>query len=214
MRAIETLDDIEAGLAALADQDRRLAPVIARAGPVPLRRSAPGFPSLAGIIVAQQVSKASADAIFGRLTRLLDPLTPRAVLDADEDVFRAAGLSRPKQATLIAIAEAEVAGLGLAGLCGLPAAEAMGRLTAIRGVGPWTAEVYLLFAGGHPDIFPARDVALQASVHEALGLDARPGEKALQAIAESWAPWRGVAARLFWAHYAAIRGRDGAPPSD
>lgn len=214
MRAIETLDDIEAGLAALADQDRRLAPVIARAGPVPLRRSAPGFPSLAGIIVAQQVSKASADAIFGRLTRLLDPLTPRAVLDADEDVFRAAGLSRPKQATLIAIAEAEVAGLGLAGLCGLPAAEAMGRLTSIRGVGPWTAEVYLLFAGGHPDIFPARDVALQASVHEALGLDARPGEKALQAIAESWAPWRGVAARLFWAHYAAIRGRDGAPPSD
>ncbi|PHP65565.1 DNA-3-methyladenine glycosidase [Zhengella mangrovi] len=214
MRAIETLDDIEAGLAALADQDRRLAPVIARAGPVPLRRSAPGFPSLAGIIVAQQVSKASADAIFGRLTRLLDPLTPRAVLDADEDVFRAAGLSRPKQATLIAIAEAEAAGLGLAGLCGLPAAEAMDRLTAIRGVGPWTAEVYLLFAGGHPDIFPARDVALQASVHEALGLDARPGEKALQAIAESWAPWRGVAARLFWAHYAAIRGRDGAPPSD
>ena len=110
-------------------------------------------------------------------------------------------------------AAAEKEGLGLDDLCALPAGEAIGRLTAIRGVGPWTAEVYLLFSGGHPDIFPARDVALQASVHEALGLASRPGEKALAALAESWAPWRGVAARLFWAHYAAIRGRDGAPPA-
>lgn len=211
MRPIESLDDIAEGLNALARQDRRLRPVIARAGAVPLRRSRPGFASLASIIVAQQVSKASADAIFGRLAGLLDPLTTDAVLAADETVFRAAGLSRPKQATLVAIAEAETAGLGLEGLCALPAGEAIARLTAIRGVGPWTAEVYLLFSGGHPDIFPARDVALQASVHEALGLDARPSEKALAAIAESWAPWRAVAARLFWAHYAAIRGREGAP---
>ncbi|MCB1425679.1 MAG: DNA-3-methyladenine glycosylase 2 family protein [Zhengella sp.] len=211
MRPIETLDDIAEGLAALAGRDARLKPVIERAGPVPLRRSAPGFASLASIIVAQQVSKASADAIFGRLAGLLDPLTPEAVMHADDAVFRQAGLSRPKQATLLAIARAEAGGLGLGGLGGLPAEEAIGRLTVIRGVGPWTAEVYLLFAGGHPDIFPARDVALQASVHEALGLEARPGEKALAALAESWAPWRGVAARLFWAHYAAMRGRDGAP---
>ena len=211
MRPIETLDDIAEGLAALARRDARLKPVIERAGPVPLRRSAPGFASLASIIVAQQVSKASADAIFGRLAGLLDPLTPEAVMHADDAVFRQAGLSRPKQATLLAIARAEAGGLGLGGLGGLPAEEAIGRLTVIRGVGPWTAEVYLLFAGGHPDIFPARDVALQASVQEALGLAARPGEKALAALAESWAPWRGVAARLFWAHYAAMRGRDGAP---
>ena len=211
MRPIETLDDIAEGLEALARRDARLKPVIERAGPVPLRRSAPGFASLASIIVAQQVSKASADAIFGRLAGLLDPLTPEAVMHADDAVFRQAGLSRPKQATLLAIARAEAGGLGLGGLGGLPAEEAIGRLTVIRGVGPWTAEVYLLFAGGHPDIFPARDVALQASVHEALGLEARPGEKALAALAESWAPWRGVAARLFWAHYAAMRGRDGAP---
>ena len=124
MRPIESLDDIAEGLDALARQDRRLRPVIARAGAVPLRRSPPGFASLASIIVAQQVSKASADAIFGRLAGLLDPLTPDAVLQADEDVFRAAGLSRPKQATLLAIAAAEKEGLGLDDLCALPAGEA------------------------------------------------------------------------------------------
>ena len=79
------------------------------------------------------------------------------------------------------------------------------------GIGPWTAEVYLLFAAGHPDIFPARDVALQTAVGHALGMEARPGEKALIAIAESWRPWRGVASRLFWAYYRTIKGRDAVP---
>jgi DNA-3-methyladenine glycosylase II len=87
----------------------------------------------------------------------------------------------------------------------------MARLTAVHGIGRWTAEVYLLFAAGHPDIFPARDVALQTAVGHAFGLAARPDEKALIAIAESWAPWRGVAARLFWAYYRALRGREAVP---
>ena len=213
MRAISTLDDISAGLDALCILDPRLARVREAAGEVPLRRSEPGFTSLASIIVSQQVSRASADAIFGRLSRLVDPLTPDAVLVAGEAVFREAGLSRPKQRTLLALAEAARDGLDLDHLCSLEAEEAIRRLTAVPGIGPWTAEVYLLFAAGHPDIFPARDVALQAAVGHALGLHPRPPERALIEIAESWAPWRGVAARLFWAYYREFKGREGAPPA-
>lgn len=213
MRRISNLDDIASGLDALCALDPRLAAVRGLAGEVPLRLTEPGFASLASIIVSQQVSTASAKAIFGRLTSLVDPLTPDALLSADEDMFRQAGLSRPKQRTLLAVAQAASDGLDLDGLCLLEAGEAMAKMVAIPGIGPWTAEVYLLFAAGHPDIFPARDVALQSAVGHALGIDPRPGEKALIRLAESWAPWRGVASRLFWAYYRETRGRDGAPPA-
>jgi DNA-3-methyladenine glycosylase II len=213
MRVISTLDDISAGLDALCVLDSRLTMVRGAAGEVPLRRSEPGFASLVSIIVAPQVSRASADAIFGRMSRLIDPLTPEAVLLAGEVVFREAGLSRPKQRTLLAIAAAVRDGLDLHHLCGLEAEEAIRRLTAVSGIGPWTAEVYLLFAAGHPDIFPARDVALQTAVGHALGIHPRPSEKALIAIAELWSPWRGVASRLFWAYYRGLKGREGAPPT-
>ncbi|MCB1384096.1 MAG: DNA-3-methyladenine glycosylase 2 family protein [Notoacmeibacter sp.] len=208
---IGTAEDIATALATLAVQDARLVPVIALAGTVPLRRQAPGFASLAEIIVAQQVSKASADAIYRRLTSLIEPLEPATVLAAGEDVLRAAGLSRPKQKTMLAAAQAVTAGLDLHHLCGLDAEEAMARMVAVHGIGRWTAEIYLLFCAGHPDIFPARDIALQTAVGHALGLADRPGEKALAGLSESWAPHRGTAARLFWAYYAAIKGRDGVP---
>jgi DNA-3-methyladenine glycosylase II len=213
MQRIETLDHIATGLDALCRLDPRLKKVREIAGDVPLRLSEPGFESLASIIVAQQVSRASADAIFGRLIRLLDPLTPQAVLAADERIFREAGLSRPKQRGLIGVARAVGDGLDLHRLCGLDASEALALLTAVPGIGPWTAECYLLFAAGHPDVFPARDVALQSAVGHAFAIDPRPKEKALIALAESWAPWRGVASRLFWAYYRETRGRDAAPPS-
>lgn len=213
MRRISNLDDINRGLDALCLLDPRLLAVRGMAGEVPLRLSEPGFVSLASIIVSQQVSTASARAIFGRLTRLLDPLTPQALLAAAEDVFREAGLSRPKQRTLLAVAQAAADGLDLDHLCRLDADQAITTMVAIPGIGPWTAEVYLLFSAGHPDIFPARDVALQSAVGHALGIDPRPGEKALIRLAESWAPWRGVASRLFWAYYRETRGRDGAPPA-
>lgn len=211
MQRIVTLDDISRGLDALVALDPRLEAVRAAAGEVPLRLSEPGFHSLASIIVAQQVSRASAEAIFGRLTGLLDPLTAEAVLAADEAVFRDAGLSRPKQRGLLAVAQAVADGLDLHHLCLLDAGEAIAALTAVPGIGPWTAECYLLFAAGHPDVFPARDVALQSAVGHALGIAPRPPEKALIGLAESWSPWRGVASRLFWAYYRELKGRDAAP---
>lgn len=215
MRRIETPDDIKAGIEALLRLDPRLAPVVAMAGEVPLRRSAPGFASLAGIVIAQQVSRASADAMSVRLAALVDPLDAAGVIAGGEEMLRAAGLSRAKQATLLAIARAELeGGLDLRRLAGDDAGEAIARLTALRGIGPWTAEVYLLFCAGHADVFPARDVALQSAVGHAFSIAPRPAEKALSALAESWAPWRGVDARLFWAYYRHMHGRDAAPMGD
>jgi DNA-3-methyladenine glycosylase II len=209
---IRTSADIADGLAALVVIDPRLAAVVARAGQVPLRLSPPGFASLVSIIVSQQVSRASAEAILGRLGRLVDPLVPAGILAAGEDVFREAGLSRPKQKTLLSIARAVAEdGLDLDHLAARDPDEAMALLTALHGIGPWTAEVYLLVSAGHPDIFPAHDVALQSAVGHALGMKTRPTATALYALAESWAPWRGVAARLFWAYYREMGGREAAP---
>lgn len=208
MRRIDTDIDIAEGLDALVRLDPRLVRVRARAGGVPLRRVPPGFAALASIVVSQQVSRASAEAILGRLVASVRPLSARAVLVAGADLLGRAGLSRPKQAALIALAAAVEDGLDLDGLCALEAAEAVGRLTAVRGIGPWTAQVYLLSAAGHPDVFPAGDVALQSAVGEAFGIAPRPDARALAALAESWSPWRGVAARLFWSYYREMRGRD------
>ncbi|WP_157018808.1 DNA-3-methyladenine glycosylase family protein [Mesorhizobium xinjiangense] len=212
MQRIETIADVIAGLDALCADDPRLVPVRAAAGDVPLRRTEPGFASLVSIIVSQQVSRASADAILARLVKLADPLTPETIHAADDALFRLAGLSRPKQRTLRALAAAITEeGLDLEALCHRDATEAMIALTAVHGIGRWTAEIYLMFAAGHPDIFPARDIALQAAVAHAFSLAGRPDEDQLIEIAESWAPNRGVAARLFWAYYREMKGREAAP---
>lgn len=209
---IETEDDIEAALAELGRLDPRLVSVVAASATVPLRRSPPGFASLASIIVSQQVSRQSADAIMGRFRKLVDPLEPAGYLDAGEDTWREIGLSRPKQRALAAASEAVLSGaLDLHELCEIDGEEAMARLTAVKGIGPWTAEIYLLFAAGHPDIFPAGDLALRNAVTEAFGLDGPVSEARIRQIAESWTPWRGVAARLFWSYYAVRKGRIVAP---
>lgn len=213
MSAIRSSADVEMGLRQLVDGDARLRGVVERAGGVPLRLSTPDFAGLAGIVVSQQVSKASAEAIHGRLRTLVRPLDAATLLACDETVFRQAGLSRPKQRTLLNVAQAVVAGtLDLSALSRMEADEAMAAMTEIKGIGPWTAEIFLLFCGGHPDIFPAGDLALQEAVREALGLDERPGDRQLREIAAAWSPWRGVAARLFWAYYRVIKGgRDALP---
>jgi DNA-3-methyladenine glycosylase II len=212
MRRIDTLDDIAEGLSELIGTHPELAAIAERAGPLPLRRSEPGFASLASIVVSQQVSRASADSMWRRLNELVQPLTPVTYLAAGEDIWRAAGLSRAKQATLERISRAILAGeLDLAALTEVPIQDAIEQMTRVKGIGPWTAEVYLLFSAGHADVFPSGDVALQHAYAHAYGESARPDSKSLRAFAERWSPWRGVAARLLWAYYAATRGRDGTP---
>lgn len=212
MHSIDCDADVAAALDALATADERLVPVMAIAGPVPLRRRAGGFEGLAEIIVSQQVSKASAEAIWGRLVQEVAPLSAETLLGCDDDALRRAGLSRPKQKTLRAVAQALSEGFDLDAAARLDGKDAIAAMTALHGIGPWTAEVYLMFCCGHPDLFPARDVALQNAVQHAFGLKERPDEKALYALSERWAPWRATAARLFWAYYAAIRdGKEATP---
>jgi DNA-3-methyladenine glycosylase II len=203
--------DIQAGLAQLLQLDSRLAPIAALTGPLPLRLAEPGFAGLASIIVSQVVSRASADAIWSRITAV-GPVTAQAYAALAPDVIATFGLSRAKAATLMALSQAVLdETVDLHGICALDGDDAIKRLTALPGIGPWTAQVYLMFCAGHPDVFPAGDVALQASVAKAFGLDARPDAKMLAAMAQAWAPHRSVAARLFWAYYAVAMRRNGLP---
>lgn len=212
MRRIDSDDDIRDGLAGLLAADPGLAHVIARAGAVPLRRRPPGFAALAEIILSQMVSKASAAALWRKLELATGGVTPEAMLELHVDAGRRAGLSGAKDAALRRVAEAVVSGtLDLDHLCTVAGPEALAAMTSIKGVGPWTAEVYLLFCAGHPDVFPSGDVALQSAAAHALALDGRPTAKALSQIAERWSPWRGVAARLLWAYYATHMRRDATP---
>ena len=208
---IETQDDIERGLAALARLDPRLVPVIAAAGPVPLRRRAPGFAGLAEIVTAQQVSKASATAIFARLEAAVAPLDAATFARATDETLRAVGLSAGKVRTLRGLAAAVREGLDLPALALAPPGEAEATLVALHGIGPWTAEAFLLFCAGHEDVFPAGDLALQVAAGDVAGLGARPDERETRAIAARWSPHRSVAARLMWVHYGRLTGRDAAP---
>lgn len=212
MTVIRGDEDIRTGLAALLELDPSLNRIASGCGPVPLRLSEPGFAGLASIVVSQMVSRASADAIWGRIVKGTDLLTAENYLAIDPEISAGFGLSRAKAQTLLRIATAVAeGGLDLEALSKKEAVTAMAELTAVKGVGPWTAQVYLMFCGGHADIFPAGDVALQAAVAHALALEARPTASQLAALAEKWSPWRSVAARLFWAHYAVITRREALP---
>lgn len=203
---------LKAGLAALSRRD----PVIARLlhqGAVPvLRKRAPGFEGLAWIVVGQQVSTASATAIWTRMREQFGALTPSDVLNSTDEALRRPGLSAPKIRTLRAAAAAVAAGsLPLDTLHERRAEEAHALLTAVKGIGPWTAEVYLLFCIGHADAFPAGDLALQEAARIAYGHALRPNAAELTALAERWRPLRGVAAKVLWAFYRVAKAREGAP---
>jgi len=206
---------LTAGLMALREIDPdAVAPMLEIAGTPPLRARPPGLEGLVWIIVSQQISTASAGAIFARLRALLAPMEPAAILAASDDQLRGCGLSAAKIRTLHALCEAIAAGgLDLAALAQCEAGEAHRALTAVKGIGPWTADIFLLFCLGHPDAWPTGDLALQEAARLALGLTRRPDAQELAAIGERWRPWRAIAARLLWAYYRAAKGREGGLPA-
>ncbi len=209
---LETDAVLKRGLDALTEADPVMADLAAQ-GVVPqLRKRPPGFEGLAWIVVGQQVSTASATAIWNRLRQRLEPATPEVFLRLSDEDLRVAGLSAGKVRTLRAVATDIVEGrLPLDRLPDLPADEAHDLLTRVKGIGPWTADVYLLFCLGHPDAFPSGDLAVQEAARLAYGLERRPDARTLTALAESWRPWRGVAAKVLWAYYRTVKAREGAP---
>ncbi|MEJ8570239.1 DNA-3-methyladenine glycosylase 2 family protein [Microbaculum marinum] len=207
---LDTPDSIAVALAELSARDPVIGEVLRQCGQPPPRRRDPGFEGLAHIVVGQQVSTASASAIWARLRALVEPFEPETLSRHTDEGLRGAGLSRPKVRTLRAVAEAATSGaIDFAELGGLDADTAHARLCAIHGIGPWTADIYLLFCLGHADAWPAGDLALQHAAGAALGLDARPDARQMATLGERWRPLRGAAALLLWAYYRHLRGRAG-----
>lgn len=203
---------MRAALDALVAADPRLAGIEPAAGPLPWRVRAGGYPGLLQIVVGQQISNQAALAIWRRLAVLPGALTPDGLGLLDDDALRGAGLSRPKVAHARALAAAFTNGqLSAARLAALPDIEAAAAITAVRGLGPWTAEVYLLFALQRQDVFPAGDIAVAGATADLLGLPVRPNPVALRTLAEAWRPSRALAARLLWHHW---RHRTGRPSMD
>ena len=204
-RIIESHDCVAEGAEWLARAEPRFAQALALTGPLPLRRHADGFAALLDAIVGQQVSVASARAIWARLVAagLTDQAAMAVAGDAD---LRAAGLSRQKARYGRALAQA---GVDFAGLRVQPTDEVIATLVAIPGIGTWTAEIYAMFALGRADVFAPGDLALQEAARLLFGLEGRPNERALRAMAEAWSPWRAVAARVLWAYYRVAKTREG-----
>jgi len=203
MRSIKTRRDIRDGVTALRRACVHMARLHGETGDPPLRRHPAGFVGLARAITGQQLSIASAGAIWRRLEARVDPFEPTPYLAVPDEELRAAGLSRAKIATLRAVAEALRDGkLDLGALTHAPDEMVHAELTALKGIGPWTADIYLMFSLGRADAWSPGDLALQLAVKDALALDARPGVTEMVEIAEVWRPWRGVAARLLWSYYA------------
>ncbi len=197
-------------VAHLASVDPDLARAVAQVGPPPPRSRPPGFPALLQIIVSQQLSVASARAIWGRLVQAADPLTAPSLLALDEAALRAIGFSRQKvdyaRGLALAVAEGR---LDVDALDRLPDEVVIEQLVRLKGMGRWSAEIYLLFSLGRPDVLPADDLALLVAAGSLKGLAERPTARALRALAEPWRPWRSVACRLLWHYYHHLVGRAG-----
>jgi DNA-3-methyladenine glycosylase II len=203
---IHTAEDLAQHVAALIAVEPRFAAISLAAGALPMRRIESGFAGLVWLITGQQISTAAARAIFARSEAALGTLSAEAMAAVDDEALKAAGQSIAKIRTLRAVSAAVLAGdVVLERLTEMEPEEAIVYLVAIRGIGRWTAEVYLLFALGHPDIFPAGDLALKEGARTAFALPERPQEKALAALAEAWRPHRSAAARLLWAYYGALK---------
>ncbi len=200
--------EARAGLKRLARIDRDLARVEREAGPLPWRTRAPGFAGLLNAIVGQQISNQAAAAIWRRVCALENSLEPEGFLRLDDEALRGAGLSRPKIGHARAVADAFGCGtLATEALAAMPDEAAVATISSVRGLGVWSAEIYLLFALQRPDVFPAGDLALQAAAADLKGLEARPSPKALREIAVAWQPHRALAARLLWHWWRHLTGK-------
>jgi DNA-3-methyladenine glycosylase II len=197
-RAVRTLTRVE----------RRFALIVNRHGPPPLWRRKPGFETLVLLMLEQQVSLAQAGAMYARIANATGTVTPAKVATLGESGLRALGVTRQKSAYLATLADQlERKVLDLDALAALPDVDAAAALDALHGVGPWTAQCYLLFALRRSDVFPAADLALLEAVRQLWRLRARPSPEALARRALAWRPYRAVAARLLWHHYLSERGR-------
>lgn len=207
---LETQSDLDEAVHALIKRDPRLKPVFEIAGMPSLRRREPGFAGLAHIVCGQQLSTASASAIWGRLSAAFVPFDHDAVGRARTDRLGRLGLSAAKIKTLKHLArEIRAERLNLDVLAEEDADAAHHTLIALPGIGPWTADVYLLFCLGHGDAWPAGDLAVQEAIRIGLGLQTRPTEKQMAPLAEPWRPFRGAAAHLWWSYYRAVKKREG-----
>lgn len=204
-RIIHCDDCVAEGADWLARAEPRFARALDQTGPLPLRLRKDGFESLLSAIVSQQVSVASAKAIWGRL-RAAKLTGPRKIMWASDEDLRACGLSRQKIRYARALAEARI---NYTALRAAPDPVIVETLTEVPGIGRWTAEIYALFSLGRADVFAPGDLALQEAVRILWEMEARPSEKDLRAMAEDWSPWRGVAARLLWAYFRVAKDREG-----
>ncbi|MGY4303922.1 DNA-3-methyladenine glycosylase II [Bradyrhizobium sp. USDA 4369] len=207
---LDSQDSLEDAVRTLVQRDERLAPILGATGMPALRRREPGFAGIAHIVCGQQLSTASAAAIWGRLQAAFDPFDADAIRRARADRLGRLGLSAAKIKTLKHIARELAAGrLNLDVLANEDADAAHATLTTLPGIGPWTADVYLLFCLGHGDAWPAGDLAVQEAVKAGLGLAARPTPKQMIPLAEGWRPLRGAAAHLWWSYYRVLKKREG-----
>jgi DNA-3-methyladenine glycosylase II len=193
------------GVAALCARDPDLARIVEIAGPPPQRERDPGFGALLRIIIGQQVSAKAADALWRRTVELMNPLTPKTIAAADDATFRACGFSRQKIVYSRHLAGEVMAGrLDFAAFGAMDDAAVAAALTRLKGIGPWSAEIYLLFALGRPDVWPIGDLAVQIAVKRIKRLRSHPTPKRMIKIGEAWRPWRSAAAMLLWHAYAKL----------
>ena len=209
-RRTQVLDDksLLMGVKSLTESDPHLRRVVDRYGPPPLWDRDPGFPSLLKIILEQQVSLASAQATYNKLLTKANPLTPKGLLRLSDEELKAVGFSRQKTRYVRILADAIFSGsLDLDVMQRLDDEEVMRSLTFLTGIGPWTAGIYLLMAMRRPDVWPRGDLALLSAMRDVKELEYVPSNNEATIIADSWRPWRSVAARILWHHYLSERGR-------
>jgi DNA-3-methyladenine glycosylase II len=207
-----TPEKILEAVAYLETRDADLAHLFSGAGPPPMWKREPGFPTLLRIVLEQQVSLSSARAAFRKLKETTHPLTPERFLQCSDGKLKKAGFSRQKATYCRELARSIVKGqLNLPGLKTMDDFMARSRLMVVKGVGPWTADIYLLRALLRPDVWPEADLALAKAVQELKGLPFRPQPDELERIARAWRPWRAVAARALWQFYLHGRGQETRP---